>query len=111
VNGRKVRKGKSEFEELCALANVERVLKSTASKQVVLAYDDWVTNISCRPPSLYEGKFLVLLKRQGTFFTRTDEWYGQHTILTNHVHWLLQGPQELSAAISEIEQIARKAKN
>jgi hypothetical protein len=76
---------------------------------VVLAYDKWVASITCLPPSLYEGEFLVFLKKQGTFFTHTDEWYGQHSIATNHVQWQLQHPQELSAAIKEIERIAKKA--
>ena len=111
VSGRKVRKGKSEFQELNARANVERVLKGAADKQVVLAYDEWVGSVVCRPPSLYEGKFLIFLKRQGTFFTRTDDWHGQHSITTNHVRWEIQHPQELSAAIREIEEIVKKGKN
>ena len=110
VSGRKVRNGKSEVEQLSALANVERVFKGVANDKVVLTYDEWDMSLGCRPPSLYEGKFLVFLKKQGTFFTRTDAWYGQHSITTNHVQWQMQRPQELSAAIREIEEIARNAK-
>jgi hypothetical protein len=96
-------------EQLRGFAHVERVLKGAASGRVVLAYNEPSISISCRPPSLFEGRFLVFLKKRGDVFWRTDDWYGQHRIATNHVRWELQHPQELSAAIREIERIAKRA--
>lgn len=111
VDGRKIRKGKSEFWELCATANVERVLKGSPDDRIVVAYDEWIGRSVCRAPSLSEGRFLIFLQNHGAFFRRTDDWYGQHRIVGNQVRWELNHPQELKAAIREIEQIAEKGKN
>ena len=108
VTGRKVPRGKLIFDELCAVANVECVLKGTADDTIVLAYDDPVRRSVCGPPSLGEGRFLVFLKKHGTFFWRTDAWYGQHCIATTHVQWQLQHRQELNAAIKEIRYLAQQ---
>jgi len=102
-----VGKRKRQVRKQRADATVERILKGTAPQKFVLAYDEPVSNVSCRPPSLCTGRLLVFLRRDGDVFVRTHAWYSQHRIETNHVNWFLQRPEPFDEAVKEVERIVK----
>jgi hypothetical protein len=107
VTSQVVGKPKNQVRQERASASVERVLKGTAPQRLVLAYDEPVTDILCTAPRLSSGRFLVFLRRDGDVFVRTDTWYSQHSIETNHVHWFLERTEPFDAAISQVERIIK----
>lgn len=93
-----------------AIAVVDRTLKGTVPPTVRLTFEGEPLKISCRPPSLSTGQFLVFLRRQGDSYVRADTWYGQATIATNHVSFPLEHPVPLATVVREIEKTVGAAK-
>jgi hypothetical protein len=87
-----------------AIAVVGRTLKGTVPRVMQLTFEGDPLKISCRAPNLSTGQFLVFLRRQGDSYTRTDAWYGQANIVTNHVSLPLEHPIPLETAVREIER-------
>src|SRR5262245_25182093 len=65
-----------------AVATVKHIIKGTAPATVGLTYQGPPLQISCHPPSLATGEFMVFLRRDGKEFVRTDLWYSQVTVTT-----------------------------
>jgi hypothetical protein len=49
----------------------------------------------------------MFLRRQGDGFVRTDDWYSQATIATNHVTFPMERAVDLKIAVREIERIVQ----
>lgn len=90
-----------------AIAVVDRILKGTAPRTVRLTFEGPPMRISCQPPSLSTGQFLVFLRREGVNHVRADTWYGQATINTNHVNFRPGHPIPLETVVREIERTAK----
>jgi hypothetical protein len=90
-----------------AVATVNRIIKGTAPRTLRLTYAGPPLSLSCRPPNLSTGQFLMFLCRQGDGFVRTDNWYSQATITTNHVIFPMERAVDLKIAVDEIERIVQ----
>ena len=86
-----------------AIAVVNRTLKGAVPRVMHLTFEGDPLKMSCRAPNLSTGQFLVFLRRQGDSYARTDAWYGQAKIVTNHVSFPLEYPIPLETAVREIE--------
>ena len=91
-----------------AVAVVDRIIKGTATRTLHLDYNGPPMSLLCRPPGLSTGQFLVFLRRQGDGFVRTDDWYSQATIATNHVKFQMEQVVDLKNAVAELERIVQK---
>jgi hypothetical protein len=91
-----------------ATALVDRTIKGTAPQMLHLTLEGPPLSLSCRPPSLSTGRFLVFLRREGDGYVRTDTWYSQLPIITNHVSFSFGRPVRLETAIREIERTTKR---
>ena len=83
---------------------VERVIKGTITQPAQLRF--YAVNyhqISCRPPPLNNGRYIAFLNRDGTFYSRTDDWGSLGWIQDGDVCWENRW-WSLPALISEIEK-------
>jgi hypothetical protein len=102
-----VGKRKNQILRQRAEAIVERTLKGTAPERIVLTFEEPV-HITCRPPGLVRGGFLLFLKKNGDGYVRANHWYSQAPITNNQVLWLLDASSDLGAAVAEIQNVAQR---
>lgn len=89
-----------------AVATVETVLKGRSPETLHLSHEAGPMSLSCRPPGLEVGRFLVFLHWENQILVRTDVWYSQAQLATNHVMFPMKSPMPWETVLAEIRGTA-----
>src|SRR5690242_5012031 len=89
-----------------AIAVVNRTLKGSAPRTIRLTFEGPPLRGSCHPANLSAGQFFVFLRRSGDGYVRTDAWYGQGAVVTNHVLFPQEYPIPLDTLVRQMDKTA-----
>ncbi len=87
-----------------AVATVARSIKGKCPPSLLLAHEE-AQGLSCSPPHLGTGEYLVFLRWDGTSAIRTDRWYSQAVIVSNKVSVCFAQAVPLESVVADIERV------
>lgn len=83
------------------------LVKGTASQEFEIVFNAASKTITCRPPDLSRGTFLMFLKKEGDAYALSSPWYSRASVEKDAVLWLIDAPTDLPTLIAEIRRIGK----